>query len=288
MYQSSSETFQVTMDGAVVGTFTPSGSSYTAFGTHGFVVAAGIHTVAFVGLNPNGGDNTAFIDQVSIVTAPPPPSTLQDGGFETPSIGSGPSAYVYNPPASPWTFVGQAGVTGNNSGFTSGNPAAPQGSQVAFLQNAGSFSQAVTLSAGTYLVSFSAAQRAAYQSSSQTFQVRIDGVTVGTFTPSSTSYASFATSTVNLTAGIHTVAFVGLNPNGGDNTAFIDQVAISSPPPGATVLVARTIPGPGGRSFQHLPDVREAVASVFATWFLATEDQVAMNRRRRSAGVPGH
>ena len=72
--------------------------------------------------------------------------------------------------------MGQAGVSGNGSGFTSGNPNAPQGSQVAFLQNAGSFSQAVTLTAGSYAISFSAAQRATYQSSTQTFQLLIDGV----------------------------------------------------------------------------------------------------------------
>src|SRR5262249_44456353 len=154
----------------------------------------------------------------------------QDGSFETPAVGSGPSAYQYDPAASPWTFAGQSGVTGNNSGFTSGNPGAPQGGQVAFLQNTGSFSQAVTLAAGNYVISFSAAQRAAFQSSSQTFQVLIDGVVVGTFTPSSPSYVTFATSTFAVAAGVHTITFVGLNPNGGDNTAFIDQAVLSSPP----------------------------------------------------------
>src|SRR5207249_2223436 len=106
-----------------------------------FTVTAGVHTVAFVGLNPNGGDNTAFIDQASVNTAPPPPAQFQDGSFETPSLGSGASAYQYNPAASPWSFVGLAGLSGNGSAFTSGNPSAPQGSQVAFLQATGSFSQ---------------------------------------------------------------------------------------------------------------------------------------------------
>src|SRR5204863_328943 len=145
-------------------------------------------------------------------TAPPPPSQFYDSGFETPSVGSG--AYVYDPASSPWTFVGQAGVSGNGSGFTPGNPAAPQGSQVAFLQNAGSFSQQPTLAAGTYAVSFSAAQRAAYQSSSQTFNVLIDGVAVRTIKPSGTSYVTYTTGAFTVAAGIHTLAFVGLNPNG--------------------------------------------------------------------------
>jgi uncharacterized repeat protein (TIGR01451 family) len=233
MYQSSSQTFQVSIDGVVVSTFTPSGSAYATLTTGIFTVTAGVHTIAFVGLNPNGGDNTALIDQVSLNTATPPPAQLQDPGFETPSVGSGGSAYQYDPAASPWAFVGQAGVSGNGSGFTSGNPSAPQGSQVAFLQNLGSFSQQVTLAAGTYFISFSAAQRATFQSSSQTFQVRFDGVVVGTFSPSGTYYATLTTNGFTVTAGIHTIAFVGINPNGGDNTAFVDQVNITtaSPPP---------------------------------------------------------
>jgi uncharacterized repeat protein (TIGR01451 family) len=228
-YQSSTQTFQVQVDGVAIESFTPSSSSYVTFVSSIFTLAAGAHTVTFVGLNPNGGDNTALIDQVTVTgPLPPPPPQLQDPGFETPAVGSGPSAYQYDPAASPWTWVGQAGVSGNGSGFTSSNPNAPQGSQVAFLQNKGSFSQTVTLTAGSYTVSFSAAQRATYQSSSQTFQVQIDGVVMGTFTPSSTSYATLTTSVFTLAAGVHTVTFVGLDPNGGDNTAFVDQVALTA------------------------------------------------------------
>src|SRR5262249_34687685 len=117
------------------------------------------------------------------------------------------------------------------SGFTSGNPNAPQGSQVGVLQNTGSFSQAVTLTAGSYVVTFSASQRATYQDSSQTFRVQIDGTVVGTFTPGSINYANFITGTFTLAAGVPPVGFVGLTPNGGQNTVFIDQVALPAPPP---------------------------------------------------------
>ena len=92
----------------------------------------------------------------------------------------------------------------------------------------GSFTQQVTFGAGNYAISFSAAQRAANQSS-QTFEVLVDGAVVSTFTPSTTSYTTF-TANFTVAAGVHSIAFVGLNPNGGDNTAFIDQVAISSAP----------------------------------------------------------
>ncbi len=64
-------------------------------------------------------------------------SNLGDAGFEQPSVGAG--KFQYDPAGSPWAFSGNAGISANNSGFTSGNPPAPQGTQVAFLQKTGSF-----------------------------------------------------------------------------------------------------------------------------------------------------
>jgi subtilase family serine protease len=230
--QASSQTIQVTVDGNVLGTITPSGTSYATYTTVSFTVTAGNHTIAFVGLNPNGGDNTAFLDWATITTNSTVSSTSQafsDPGFESPSEGTGGSAYVYDPSSgTPWTYTGLAGVAGNGSAFTSGNPSAPQGTQVAFLQGTGSFSQAVTFNAGTYTISFSAAQRQNHQTSSQTIQITVDGNAVDTITPSGTSYATYTTASFTVTAGSHTIAFVGQNPNGGDNTAFLDRASINT------------------------------------------------------------
>ena len=52
----------------MVGTFKPTGTSYAPYTTNAFTVTAGTHTITFVGLNPNGGDNTAFVDQVQLNT----------------------------------------------------------------------------------------------------------------------------------------------------------------------------------------------------------------------------
>ena len=72
----------------------------------------------------------------------------------------GAGQFRYRPTGSPWTFTGGAGISANGSGFTAGNPPAPQGSQVAFLQGTGSFSQAVAgWAAGSYRLTFYAAQR---------------------------------------------------------------------------------------------------------------------------------
>src|SRR5262249_3086338 len=197
----------------------------------GPLVATGTgKTSLAAGVNPDGTASNRF----------------KDFGFETPSAPfAAPPAtnplYWYNPSGTPWTFSGHSGISANGSGFTGSNPNAPQGSQVAFLQGTSSISQAVHFEAGTYSLSFQAAQRAG---NSQTFQVKInDGsrdIVLGRFTPNGASYQSFTTDSFTVPAGNHTLSFVGTNPHGGDNTAFIDDVGggVLSIGSGATVLSA--------------------------------------------------
>ena len=221
--QFSDQTFQVLVDGVAVGTFNNLASTaYAQLTTSTFTVTAGLHTLTFQGTNLNGGDNTVLLDLVAINQ---PPQGLVDPGFETPAQGSG--AFAYDPTGSPWTFSGGAGVAGNQSAFTSGNPNAPQGSQVAFLQGVGSVNQSVSFAAGSYFISFDAAQRG-NQFSDQTFQVSVDGVVVGTFNNlASTAYTQLTTSSFTVSAGLHSVMFQGTDLNGGDNTALLDDVAIN-------------------------------------------------------------
>src|SRR5439155_149777 len=113
----------------------------------------------FQGLDSAGGDNTAFLDAVAVAQAQAGLPTVADAGFESPSVGAG--GYQYGPSGAAWAFSGSAGLSGNASGFTGGNPPAPEGAQVAFLQVTGGFSQAVAgWAVGTYTLSFAAAQRA--------------------------------------------------------------------------------------------------------------------------------
>jgi hypothetical protein len=170
-----------------------------------------------------GGYNFGF------VSAPVPClPQVADGGFETPVVSSVPPGYQYNPSGSPWTFWGYSGLSGNGTGFTDGNPNAPEGSQVAFLQKAGSFSQTVNFAAGTYNLSFLAAQRGNQNDAPQTFEVDIDGTKVGTFTPAGTSYRSYTTDNFSVTAGNHTISFMGRDPDPvhQDDTAFLDGVTL--------------------------------------------------------------
>jgi hypothetical protein len=237
------QTLQVLMDGNVIGTFNNlGGTGYSTLTTNPFTVTAGSHVITIQGTNANGGDNTAFIDQISIAQTT---TGVTDPGFEQMALGAG--GFTYDPSSAAWTFAGNAGVAGNGSAFTAGNPAAPQGSQVLFLQNTGSASQAMTFSAGTYTLSFNAAQRG-NGGGNQTLQVLVDGAVVGTFNNlTGTGYGTLTTGSFTVTAGNHTVTFQGTDLHGGDNTAFIDNVAINPQPTslGDTGFEQATI-APGG------------------------------------------
>lgn len=172
---------------------------------------------------------------------------VPNSGFEAPVLGSGNGAYQYNPGGGSWTFSG-SGLSGNASAFTSGNSAAPQGGQVAFVQQAGSFSQVLSgFSVGmNYTVTFAAAQRANLVQPGQTWNLTLNGVVIGSFSPpqSATSYVDYAAS-FTATAAHHTLAFVGTNLKGGDNTVFIDNVRVTgaphSPPPITGQPASRTV-----------------------------------------------
>ena len=56
-----------------------------------------------------------------------------------------------------WTFGSGSGIQGNNSAW--GAAPAPGGTQTAFIQSTGSIAQTVTLSAGSYMLSFQVARR---------------------------------------------------------------------------------------------------------------------------------
>ncbi len=225
-HQQSVQDFEILVDGNSVGVFTPTGTNYSSDTTSVFTVTAGTHTITFQGLDNSGGDNTALFDVIQIQNASGP--VVDDAGFESPSLGTGNSAYLYTPSNTGWTFGAGTGVAGNGSAFTAGNPNAPQGTQVGFLQGIGSFSQTVAnWAAGSYVISFDAAQRGNYQQSVQDFEILVDGISVGVFTPTGTSYSSETTGVFTVTAGPHTITFQGLDDAGGDNTAFLDAITVT-------------------------------------------------------------
>jgi hypothetical protein len=150
--------------------------------------------------------------------------TVTDPGFETPAQGQG--KFTYAPAGSAWTFLRGGGLAGNGSPFTSYNPVAPQGAQIAFLQGSGQADQLVKgWAAGDYEVSFKATQRA-YFDSHQVVDVLIDGQVVSTITPGApTSYQTYYTAAFPVTAGDHKLTFIGTDLTK-DNTALLDAISI--------------------------------------------------------------
>jgi hypothetical protein len=168
----------------------------------------------------DAGDNSP-----ARVTQNNPIPALSDPGFETPTLPA--DSYAYDPAGLPWTFTGSAGLTSGRDAFL--NPPAPQGKQVAFLEHNGSISQTVDLAAGTYTLSFLAAQFIILPNqlhplgNEQIFQVWIDGnQLVGTFRPAVTGFQGFTTDSFTVTAGSHTIEFRGTN----DNAVFLDQIQV--------------------------------------------------------------
>jgi Matrixin len=229
---------EVLVDGSELDTFIPSTTSYQTYITPNITLSAGAHTLQFKGLNPLGGDNTDFIDAVAIHGG----STLTDIEFNNPSEGS---SFAYQPTGTAWSYSGPAGVAGNSSAFTAYNPPSPAGvnNDVGIIQQSGSISQNVTLAPGTYTVTLLGAQRYG-NSYNQQIQVVLDATSMGTFTPGSTAYTSFTSSTITVTTGAsHTLYINGLNPGGGDNTAFVADVVFTSPYTGSSA----------GVDYMHVP-----------------------------------
>lgn len=178
----------------------------------------------------------------STVNTAPTLSTLTGGTFEAPALAA--NSFAYNPAGAGWTFLLNSGIAKNGSGFTSGNPNAPEGTQVLFLQIAGSASRDLKLDVGTYRLQLRAAQRANWQASSQTFAVLIDADTVAIIEPTGTSYGTYYTGAFRVTSSTSTVKLVGLNPNGGDNTVFVDYIRAEQLKPwsASSTWVGGTVP----------------------------------------------
>ena len=176
---------------------------------------------------------------------------LQNTGFETPALTSG--TYSYGLTGGAWSFVAKvnsngSGIATNNSGFTSYNTVAPQGSQVAFLQGTATISQPVygLIPGASYTLTFSAAERQTSSHTSQTqgFKVLLDSTLLRTFTPSGTlnsgttpivSGSTYNDYTVSLTASgtVQTLTFTGTSTS--DNTVFLDNIRFVLSKPAAPV-----------------------------------------------------
>ncbi|MFZ0826717.1 MAG: PKD domain-containing protein, partial [Verrucomicrobiia bacterium] len=169
--------------------------------------------------------------------------TIQNPGFETPVVGSvgNYNSYQYDPPGAGWTFIGNAGIAANGSGFAFYNAGTSRGNQFVFLQNVagvgGSMSQTLSnFASGTYSFTFVASQRdiaGRDNSQNEGVTVLVDGTSVGTFTPADTGWYAFQTSPILLNAGNHVLTFTNL-PVAGNATVRVDMVGLINEPRIAT------------------------------------------------------
>ena len=201
---------------------------------------------------------------------------VPNSGFETPAYA--PQAWTYNPANTGWTFNSSSGTAANGSPWVL---TSPEGGQVAFLQNNGSMTTAITATiTGDYLLSFIAANRPGYLATGLT--VTLDGASLATYLPGQLGGAGdfnlFQLPAVRLTAGSHTLTFQGLQ-NGTDSDTLIDDVrftaaAAGALPDGATLDLTGTAavfdPGPATITLDSLAGVAGSTVALTGTNLVIT------------------
>lgn len=218
------QTFDVYAGDRLIGSFAPAAGAYQPYETDDFTLTQPeIIRIRFEATSTSG-DNTAFIDAVTIEPyAPPAVPAIANAGFESPAVTAS-YGTVWNITAG-WTFNTHAGIARNGSVL--GQPDAPEGTQAAYLQTnngQGRIRQTAKFGAGTYQLLFQASRRPF--GGQQSFEISIGGQTVGSFAPTSTTaYEPFATEPFTVGEGLHEIVFAATTSTG-DNTAFIDQVQI--------------------------------------------------------------
>ena len=217
-------------NGPILGTFNlPATGDWQSWITRYFPLinptnATGIHDV-YLMFSAGYNLNWFVFNQTGVEL----PIAASDLGFETPAIGNN---FSYAPAGTPWTFsppaanVG-AGILGNGSAF--GNPPAVEGVQVGFLQSTGSMSLSVPGINFTapWKISFLAAQRS-YQPAggSNTLNLYLDGVQIGSVKPTGTNYSLYSLSSGPMRPGSHILKLQGTSA--ADNTLFVDDLQIRS------------------------------------------------------------
>jgi uncharacterized repeat protein (TIGR01451 family) len=177
----------------------------------------------------NAGDFTVTAQPASPVLGSA--VSLTNAGFEALGLGAG--EFISNPTGVGWTFGGQSGVAHNGSPLFVN--LAPQGFQAAFIQNSlgnptTALSQLIHFPApGAYVIRFAMVRRNVEYPAND-IEVKMDGTTLRTVSNAEQPDDTWRTFTVIydcLTAGDHTLAFVGTRI-GGDYASVIDDVQIEN------------------------------------------------------------
>ena len=164
------------------------------------------------------GGSGAWYGKVGSVANTPPSVVPADGSFETPLV----TNYQADPTGASWSFSGTSGIVANGSALKGSN--AFDGTQAAYLQNTGSFSETVNFTGDQAAVSWYDASNSV---SGERYEVLLDGVAISSSHTAPYSTYHVETSNVFATgsaAGPHTLTFEGL----GGGTTFIDDVTVTT------------------------------------------------------------
>lgn len=214
-------------------------------------LASGVDQIKFVFQNQtNGWQGYRELDVVG--TAASAATSLTNGSFESPGIGTGEGAYQEGVTASGWTLIpgllkvintnnntGGGGIVGNGSAY--GNVNAPDGTQAGLLKGAGGMEQIVGgFEAGKqYAISFYSAGRAG--AGPNPFEVLLDGTALTfsgstTITPTNNVYNLYS-STFAATGNTMTLTFLSTLTTAVDLSSYVDNVQIAQiPEPGTMIL----------------------------------------------------
>lgn len=149
--------------------------------------------------------------------------TIINGSFETPDATAGNAGLpgvLSRPVTTNWVFEGNSFIMKNGCAY--GPPNAVAGIQCAAIQNGGNLYQNINFDAGTYVLTFSAAQRTG-NADNIPIVVSVDGTTISTLTATSTAYSSLQTASFTVTAGVHKIQLT-TTQTANDCTVFLDNV----------------------------------------------------------------
>lgn len=169
----------------------------------------------------------------SVAAPAPNPFPGASGDFEFTAVPAGGFLYGPNFPGgstawTPWTMGTGTGIAANGSGFTAQNPPAPApGTRVALVQGFGSMSTPYTFGRGSWRLRFQGAQRHHGGTNRQVLRIVVGSTEVFEQELVGENYTTYTTRPIwfGVATGT-TVTIQGLNPYGGDNTAFVDKLEL--------------------------------------------------------------
>ncbi|WBA41479.1 beta strand repeat-containing protein [Hymenobacter canadensis] len=158
------------------------------------------------GVGGSGGDVTAFVDAVQVLSGGAPfANALQNGSFETHDpYNNGGNTFAYSPTGASWSFNSVSGIADAGSAFSPVTPV-PSGIAVGVVQSNlginGLLQQNLAVPTGSYQVSFLAAQRVCCSTTDQALNVFLNGVFIGSIQPpNNNAYSPFTSATFSVTA----------------------------------------------------------------------------------------